>query len=132
MKKYSFIPVIVLLFLGCIGEETKLQNVESCEVNIDQGNWDEDTEYDGLLISIVLKDKDGYPVLFKDVEITVDITIKSEDIEIYEGIFRIDNWEDKIQIPYEKLIAKVEKGEAEVQVRLPDNRKLETEKEFQI
>jgi len=62
----------------------------------------------------------------------VDITIKSEDIEIYEGIFRIDNWEDKIQIPYEKLIAKVEKGEAEVQVRLPDNRKLETEKEFQI
>lgn len=132
MKKYSFIPVIVLLFLGCIGEETKLQNVESCEVNIDQGNWDEDTEYDGLLISIVLKDKDGYPVLFKDVEIIVDITIKSEDIEIYEGIFRIDNWEDKIQIPYEKLIAKVEKGEAEVQVRLPDNRKLETEKEFQI
>ena len=132
MKKYSFIPIVMLLFLGCIGEETKLQNVESCEVNIVQGNWDEDTDYDGLLVSIVLKDKDGYPVLFKDVEITVDITIKNEDINVYEGIFRIHNWEDKIQIPYEKLITKLEKGEAEVQVRLPGNRKLETKKEFQI
>jgi len=132
MKKYGFILIAMLLFLECIGEENKLQNVESCDVNIVQGNWDEDTEYDGLLISIVLKDKDGYPVLFKDIEITVDITIKSDEINVYEGLFRIRNWEEKIQIPYEKLITKVEKGEAKVQVRMPDNRKLETEKEFQI
>ncbi|MCK4433716.1 MAG: hypothetical protein KAV48_07255 [Methanomicrobia archaeon] len=132
MKKYGLIPIFILLFLGCIEEEVKLQNVGSCDANIVQGNWDEDAEYDGLLINIVLKDKDGYPVLFNDIEITVDIILKSNDVDIYEGIFRIYNWGDKIQIPYEKIITKVEKGEAEIIVWMPDKRKLEVKKEFQI
>ncbi len=132
MKKYGLIAIFILLFLGCIEEEIKLQNVKSCDASIVQGNWDEDAEYDGLLINVVLKDKDGYPVLFNDIEITVGIIIKSNDVDIYEGIFRIYNWEDKIQIPYEKIITKVEKGEAEILVWMPDKRKLEVKKEFQI
>jgi len=132
MKRYGIILVMLIFFLGCVGEENKFQNVETCDINIVQGNWDSDTEYDGLLVSIVLKDKEGYPVLFKNTELNVDIILKSENIVIYEGIFKIHNWEDKIQIPFEKLITKVERGEAEVTVIMPDNRELKAKKEFQI
>ena len=132
MRRFSFVPLVIFVCLGCIGEELKLQNVESCDAKVVQGNWDDDADYDGLLINVALRDQDGYPILFDNVEITVNIIIKSENIEIYEGIFRIYNWEEKIQIPFEKLITKVERGEVEIKVRMPDKRELEVKKEFQI
>ena len=132
MKRFAVAPLVIFLFLGCIEEEVKLQNVESCDAEVVQGNWDDDTEYDGILITVVLRDQDEYPILFDDVEITVTITIKSENIEIYEGIFRVYSWEEKIQIPFEKLIAKVERGDMEIKVRMPDKRELKVIKEFQI